>query len=246
MAKLTKDQKRKKKLAERNKKSLAKSIKIKPREIKESFTISRLEKDKETGKEVRVEFIANAEKANVVVNQDKLCDGRIVELKSNIAPLVTAWDYFGIAATNYIHAAHDECDRLTTMITPNEIEGVVVSFPDYDDEPNFNTNRILISCELDPTFNFSEVEKVKKFEDWFNEQILPFLSDNPRVESINSDYKMRSYHIIKAFGKYWAGSLMMPSSQLKQFEKKSSKKLKIIHDDCFEAQSYINKFENIH
>jgi len=246
MAKLTKDQKRKTKLTVRNKKLLIKPVKLKLKEVRSSFSLSKVILNKETGTEENIDYQINAAQADILVNQERLCDGRIVEIKPKYKPLVTAWDYFGIAAINYFHASFEECDRLIVPITPNELEGVVVAFPDYDDKADFDTDRILVHTELDSSFNFADNKSVGSFEVWFNKEIVPFLRDMPNIERINEDYKMRSFHIFKAFDKYWCGAYLVPKSQLKSFEKRTHKKLDYMHGESFDSETYVNRFENRH
>lgn len=246
MVKLTKDQKRKKKLKDKSKKSLIKPVKLTPKEIKSSFSLSKVMLNKETDEQENIEYKINAVQADILVNQERLCDGRIVEIKPKNKPLVTAWDYFGVAAINYFHASFEECDRLIVPITPNELDGVVVAFPDYDDKDDFDTDRILVHTELDPSFNFADNKAVDLFEVWFNTKIIPFLSDMPNIEGINNDYKMRSFHIFKAFDKYWCGAYLVPKSQLKSFEKRTHKKVNCVYGESFDSEVYVNRFENLH
>jgi hypothetical protein len=233
MPKLTKDQKRKKNLAQRKKISNSDSPKkalpsLQPQIMKRIVV-------NEEGNNIEEEYEVKVERAKFLYCEEILTDGRISQSKPGKAVTITAWDYFGVAGCNFVHPGVEECDRLLTLITPNEMEGVVVAFPDWQKDEFFNTTGFLVFTECDSSFDLSDKAATAKIEQTINENIVPMLANHPLVESIEPEFILKANTIFKAFDKHWSSTLFIAKPFEKQFEKKLN--IKNIERDFLNRQS---------
>lgn len=222
MVKLTKDQKRKKKLAQRKKSSTNVAPK-KPVVDMNSENLTYFSADKD-GNKTEKTYEVKVEKAEVLYCEERLINGKIAQVKADRKIDAVAWDYFGVAGSNFIHPGIEECDGLRVFITPNEMEGVVVAFPDWAKEEFFDTTGFVIFTEVDTEFNFEDVDSIQQIEKNVNENILPIIANHSHVESIEPQFIFRSYSIFKAFDKHWSASFFVAKSKLKKFERDGTKK----------------------
>jgi hypothetical protein len=222
MTKLTKDQKRKKKLAQRKNVSNIGSPK-KPLPSLQPLTLKRIMINEE-GDKIEEEYEGKVERAKFLYCEEILIDGRVSQSKPDKAVIITAWDYFGIAGCNFVHPGIEECDTLLTLITPNEVEGIVVAFPDWHGDEHFNTTGFLAFTECDPKFDIADKEAVANIEKNVNENIVPILANHSTVKSIETEFKLKSNTIFKAFDKYWSCTMFIAKRFEKQLEKKMDKK----------------------
>jgi len=178
----------------------------------------------EEGNKVEKEYEVKVERAKFLYCEEVLMDGRVSQSKSDKAVTITAWDYFGVAGCNFIHPGVEECDKLMSFITPNEMEGVVVAFPDWHKDEFFNTTLFLVFTECESNFDISDKDAVAKIEKTVNENIVPILANHSLVESIEPEFKLKANTIFKAFDKHWSSTVFISKPFEKQFEKMIDKK----------------------
>ncbi len=178
----------------------------------------------EKGSIIQEEYELKAERAKFLYCEEILVNGKVTQAQPEKPVTITAWNYFGIAACNFIHPGVEECDGLMTIITPNEVEGMVVAFPDWEKDEFFNTTGFLVFNECDSSFDIADKDAVSLQEKLVNENIVPILSNHTYIESIEPEFIMKANSIFKAFDKYWSSTLFIAKTFEKQFEKKLNKK----------------------
>lgn len=221
MTKLTRDQKRKKVLAKRIAKENLKAAKNANAQVKNN-ALNVIKVDK-SGVKLQSCIEINEEKAELLFNEERDSNGRVYQINPDRKISLTAWEFFGVVGCNFIHSGIIECDSLIPIITPNEIDGFLVAFPDYHDKETFDTNFFMVFCEPDINFNFSDKEKVKEVEDFVHKDILPFIKSHPLIQSIDPKFVFRSYSLFRAFGKVWCSAMFYSSKKIKGYEKSISK-----------------------
>ncbi len=182
-----------------------------------------LKKYDENGNVTKTQYEVKADKAELLLNEEKLSNGSVVQINPDQLVNLVAWDFFGVAGCNFIHSAMDECDSLIPIITPNEIEGMLLAFPDYLDDPNFDTDYFLIFTEADAEFDISNQEQVSELEKFVNSDVHSFLSSHYLIKSIEPQFSLQSYALFRAFDKVWSSTLFIATSKIKEFEKAKMK-----------------------
>ncbi len=221
MPKLPTDHKRVKNLAKRKNESSGVARKERKRATVDMTpqTLAVMKRNEDGSLGTAEKFVLKVEKAEVLYTADRKSNGQISRLTPPDEANIVAWNYFGVAATNFMHAAMVECDQIVVSITPNEMTGVVVGFPDVREETVFDTNTLLVSCKLDPEFDLANEEHVDQIENFVNEHVVPFTKQTPLVEEMEDEYVLKSYTIFKAFDGYWASAMLSSKPTVKQLEK---------------------------
>ncbi len=178
----------------------------------------------ESGAQNEKTYEIKAEKAILLHCEERLCNGKISQVKPEKKIDIVAWDYFGVGGCNFVHPGIVECDSLRVFITPNQIDGVLLGFPDWDEKDFFDTSNFIIFSPVDVEFDFNNSQYVQEMEDNVNEGVLPMLLSHKYIDTIDPEFELRSHTIFKAFDKYWSAFFYFSKSKVKKFEKECSKK----------------------